>query len=117
MCEIERSLGSAQVQLGKRVRFFNVVELVNQLVKEQTAGNPAQMARRLIQVDVVILDELRYIPFPKSGDALLFHCRLFHAAGRNLTDRAKLSCVFTYHAEDNCPLPGSRSAQYASIPL
>lgn len=51
------------------------------------------------------------------GDAMLFHCRLFHAAGRNLTDRVKLSCVFTYHAADNHPLPGSRSAQYAGIPV
>ncbi len=67
------ALGSAQVHLGKRVRFFNVVDLVNQLVKEQAAGNPGQMARRLIQVDVVILDELGYMPFPKSGGALLFH--------------------------------------------
>lgn len=67
------ALGSAQVHLGKRVRFFNVVDLVNQLVKEQAAGNPGQTARRLIQVDVVILDELGYMPFPKSGGALLFH--------------------------------------------
>jgi DNA replication protein DnaC len=67
------ALGSAQVHLGKRVRFFNVVDLVNQLVKEQASGNPGQMARRLIQMDVVILDELGYMPFPKSGGALLFH--------------------------------------------
>ncbi|MEQ8858534.1 MAG: phytanoyl-CoA dioxygenase family protein [Pseudomonadales bacterium] len=53
----------------------------------------------------------------KRGDALLFHCQTFHAAGRNLTDRMKLSAVFTYHAGHNHPLPGSRSAQYASIPL
>ena len=51
------------------------------------------------------------------GDVLLFHCRVFHAAGRNLTDRVKLSAVFTYHAEDNRPVPGSRSAKYPSIPL
>lgn len=51
------------------------------------------------------------------GDGLLFHCRTFHAAGRNMTERMKLSCVFTYHGEDNRPLPGTRSAQYASIPL
>jgi DNA replication protein DnaC len=67
------ALGSAQVHLGKRVRFFNVVDLVNLLVKEQAAGNPGQMARRLIQVDVVVLDELGYMPFPKSGGSLLFH--------------------------------------------
>ena len=52
-----------------------------------------------------------------QGDVLLFHCRSFHAAGRNLTDQVKLSAVFTYHAEDNRPLPGTRSAQYTSIPL
>lgn len=52
-----------------------------------------------------------------QGDVLLFHCRTFHAAGRNLTERMKLSCVFTYHAEHNRPLPGTRSAHYAGIPL
>src|SRR5690606_24008707 len=52
-----------------------------------------------------------------AGDVVFFHCRTFHAAGRNLTDRIKLSAVFTYHAADNHPLPGTRSAQYASIPV
>ncbi len=67
------ALGTALVHQNKRVRFFNVVDLVNVLIKEQTAGNPGQMARRLSPVDAVILDELGYIPFPKSGGALLFH--------------------------------------------
>ena len=49
------------------------------------------------------------------GDVLLFSARLFHAAGRNDTDRVKLSLVFTYHAADNHPIPGTRSAQYPSI--
>jgi phytanoyl-CoA hydroxylase len=52
-----------------------------------------------------------------KGDVLLFHSRTFHAAGRNCTDRVKLSCVFTYHAADNHPLPGTRSACYESIEL
>ena len=67
------ALGSALVHQGKRARFFNVVDLVNMLIMEQTAGNPGQLARRLCQVDAVILDELGYMPFPKSGGALLFH--------------------------------------------
>lgn len=50
-----------------------------------------------------------------AGDALFFHCRLFHAAGRNDTQRVKLSVVFTYHDADNQPIPGTRSAQYPSI--
>ena len=51
------------------------------------------------------------------GDLLLFHCRLFHAAGTNDTDRLKLSAVFTYHGESNEPLPGTRSALYPSVAL
>ena len=51
------------------------------------------------------------------GDVLLFSSRLFHAAGRNDTDAVKLSLVFTYHAPDNHPIPGTRSAQYPSITL
>jgi DNA replication protein DnaC len=31
------------------------------------------LAKRLIQIDAVILDELGYLPFPESGGALLFH--------------------------------------------
>lgn len=52
-----------------------------------------------------------------EGDVLFFHCRLFHAAGMNLTDEIKMSLVFTYHASDNHPIPGTRSAQLPSIPL
>ena len=51
------------------------------------------------------------------GDVLFFHSRLFHAAGRNLTDATKLSVVFTYHEADNKPIAGARSARFPSIPL
>jgi len=32
-----------------------------------------KIIRQLTQMDCVIIDELGYIPFPKSGGALLFH--------------------------------------------
>lgn len=51
------------------------------------------------------------------GDVLFFHCRLFHAAGHNRSTRTKFSAVFTYHALDNPPLPGSRSASLPDIVL
>ena len=51
----------------------------------------------------------------KAGDLLLFHCRLFHAAGQNQSQQVKLSPVFTYHAEDNLPIPGTRSERLPSI--
>ncbi|MEM6707845.1 MAG: phytanoyl-CoA dioxygenase family protein [Pseudomonadota bacterium] len=51
------------------------------------------------------------------GDALFFHCRAFHAAGRNRSTETKLSCVFTYHRVDNRPIPGTRSAAFESVPV
>ena len=49
------------------------------------------------------------------GDALFFHSRLLHAAGRNLTDKPKLSLVFTYHTKENQPIQNSRSAKLPEI--
>ena len=57
----------------RRVRFFSTVELVNALEEEKAQGKTGQMAHRLAYVDLVILDELGYLPFSASGGALLFH--------------------------------------------
>lgn len=56
-----------------RVRFFSTIELVNALEAEQAAGRAGQLANRLTYADVVILDELGYLPFSQAGGALLFH--------------------------------------------
>ena len=76
----------------------------------------ASFLRPELPENQALIHEARTIALAK-GDVLLFHCRAFHAAGRNLTSQVKLSAVFTYHAEDNRPLPGTRSARYAGIPL
>ena len=52
-----------------------------------------------------------------AGDVLLFHCRLFHAAGRNTSDAVKLSPVFTYHRKDNRPQQDTRSDRFPSIDM
>ncbi|HTS54777.1 MAG TPA: phytanoyl-CoA dioxygenase family protein [Burkholderiales bacterium] len=57
----------------------------------------------------------RLTPVLEPGDAVFFHCRTLHAAGSNHTDQSKLSLVFTYHAADNRPLPGTRSAALPSV--
>ncbi|MFC4349593.1 IS21-like element helper ATPase IstB [Kordiimonas lipolytica] len=57
----------------KRVRFFSTVELVNALEQEKVQGKTGQIANRLLHTDLVILDELGYLPFSASGGALLFH--------------------------------------------
>jgi len=67
------ALGVAAIHIGKRVRFYNAVDLVNLLEREKLAGKTGSLARKLIQMDAVIIDELGYLPFPESGGALLFH--------------------------------------------
>jgi DNA replication protein DnaC len=63
----------AIMQARRRVRFFSTVDLVNNLDQEKLAGKPGQLAQRLVPTDLVILDELGYLPFSQTGGALLFH--------------------------------------------
>jgi len=58
---------------AKRVRFYSTVDLVNTLEQEKAAGKQGRLAYNLMHVDVVILDELGYLPFSAAGGALLFH--------------------------------------------
>jgi DNA replication protein DnaC len=58
---------------GKRVRFFSTVDLVNLLEKEKREGKAGRIAMSLMRKDLIILDELGYLPFSQAGGALLFH--------------------------------------------
>jgi DNA replication protein DnaC len=58
---------------GKRVRFYSVVDLVNVLEQEKAQGKAGRIAASLLRMDLVILDELGYLPFSQAGGALLFH--------------------------------------------
>ena len=60
-------------QPNKRVRFHSTVDLVNLLEREKYEGKTGRIARGLLRTDLVILDELGYLPFSQSGGALLFH--------------------------------------------
>jgi DNA replication protein DnaC len=57
----------------KKVRFFSTVDLVNVLEQEKALNKAGQLAERLLRLDLVVLDELGYLPFSPSGGALLFH--------------------------------------------
>ncbi len=57
----------------QRVRFLSTIELVNTLEQEKQAGQQGRLANRLIHTDLVILDELGYLPISQVGGALLFH--------------------------------------------
>lgn len=67
------ALGIHAIHQGKRVRFYNAVDLVNLLIKEQQDDKQGRLARIMQPLDAVISDELGYLPFPASGGALLFH--------------------------------------------
>jgi DNA replication protein DnaC len=58
---------------SKRVRFYSTVDLVNLLEQEKATGKAGRLAFALMRMDLVILDELGYLPFSQAGGALLFH--------------------------------------------
>ena len=58
---------------GNRVRFYSTVDLVNALEQEKASGKAGMLALSLARMDLVILDELGYLPFSQAGGALLFH--------------------------------------------
>ncbi|MDH6185312.1 DNA replication protein DnaC [Polaromonas sp. CG_23.6] len=55
------------------MRFYSTVDLVNVLEKEKRDGKAGRMALSLMRMDLVVLDELGYLPFSQAGGALLFH--------------------------------------------
>lgn len=67
------AIGVEAIHHGKRVRFFNAVDLVNALEREKSLGKVGNLAKQLCLMDAIIIDELGYLPFPTSGGALLFH--------------------------------------------
>ena len=67
------ALARHAVLQGKRVRFYSVVDLVNQLDAEKREGKAGKLAGRLLYQHVIVLDELGYLPFAQDGGALLFH--------------------------------------------
>lgn len=64
---------SGLTRQGRRVRFYSTVDLVNSLEQEKAQGKAGRIALSLLRMDLVILDELGYLPFSQAGGALLFH--------------------------------------------
>ena len=54
-------------------RFFNLVDLVNQLEQEKAAGRSGRLSEKLLRYGLIVIDELGYLPFSESGGQLLFH--------------------------------------------
>ena len=67
------AVASAVIRTRARGRFFNLVDLVNQLEQEKAAGKSGRLIEKLLRHDLIVIDELGYLPFSQSGGQLLFH--------------------------------------------
>ena len=83
---------------AKRVRSYSTVDLVNALKQEKSRGHAGLIAMSLVRMDLVVLDELGYLPFSQAGGALLFHLlsKLYEHTSVLITNLtfAKWSSVF-----------------------
>jgi len=67
------AIARQNIRNGRKARFYNVLDLVNQLEQEKLENKGGRLAENLARQDLVILDELGYLPFSKNGGQLLFH--------------------------------------------
>ena len=66
------ALGMAACAQGKRVRFFRVTELITQLLEAKEERQLLRYRQALNKLDLLVLDELGYVPASKAGAELLF---------------------------------------------
>ena len=66
------ALGFAACCQGRRVRFFSVTGLVTHLIELREHRHLERFGQQLERLDLLVLDELGYVPFAKAGAELLF---------------------------------------------
>ncbi len=66
------ALSAAACARGYRVRFFRVTELVTLLIEARDERSLLALRARLAKLDLLVLDELGYVPASKVGAELLF---------------------------------------------
>lgn len=69
---IATALGLAACHQGRCVRFYRVTELITQLMEAREERQLLKLKKQLGKWDVLILDELGYVPASKVGAELLF---------------------------------------------
>jgi len=67
------ALGVKACEKGYEVRFFRVDDLVGKLEEALKEGTLQKLKRQIDKCDLLILDEVGYVPFQKQGSELLFH--------------------------------------------
>lgn len=69
---LSTALGIEACRQGKRVRFITGYALANELIEARTDNDLTRIVRKYSRFDLLILDELGYVPFSKEGAELLF---------------------------------------------
>jgi len=69
---ISIALGIAACRQGKRVRFTTAAGLINELIEAQAQLRLSKLETTLLKLDLLILDEVGFVPFSKTGAELLF---------------------------------------------
>jgi DNA replication protein DnaC len=67
------ALGIEAAQRRHRVRFFRADDLVRTLTEAKSQHEVGRLTKRLDGVDVLIVDELGFVPFDRTGAELLFN--------------------------------------------
>lgn len=62
-----KALGIRACMEGKNVRFFRTADLVNRLLERHTAGTLLRFTKELEKCDLLILDELGFVPLHRHG--------------------------------------------------
>jgi len=67
------ALGMKACMQGKSVRFYRAVELTTELADRRRKGTLGRFQKQLEALDLLIIDELGYIPFDRVASQLLFN--------------------------------------------
>lgn len=66
------ALGVEACRLGKRVRFYTAASLVTALLESVREHRLSKLESSLLKVDLLIIDEMGFVPFEREGAELLF---------------------------------------------
>jgi DNA replication protein DnaC len=66
------ALAFAACAMGRKVRFYTVTGLITELVESREERHLQRLQKQLQRLDLIVLDELGYVPFSKAGAELLF---------------------------------------------
>jgi len=67
------ALGVEATKQKRRVLFTRAADLVRQLLEARDARELGRLQKRLLTLDVLIVDELGFVPFDRVGGELLFN--------------------------------------------